>query len=462
MKTNTWRLPHPLVLLFFMLCLAGLASYVIPAGQFARTMMDGRERVVEGSFQFVASDPLNLMELLMALPLGFKSAVDIIFIVLASGIMFGFMHRSGALEHSVAGMIRRIGLERRTMLVVLLTFVFGMFGVFIGYENNIALIPIAALISLAIGGDLLLAAGISVGAITVGFALSPVNPYTVGTGHRLAELPLFSGAEFRALWCLIGLGIMAYFNVRYFNAVLRNPEKSLGFGLSTEGFQLSKPLQEYKSTLTHRWIMGSFVLGIVLLLYGVFVWNWYINQLSALFCGLAILMGLIQRLSMQEFGEVALRSVAEVAPGAFMVGFAASIRIALETAQLSDTIAFYLSESLKSLPLYASAVAMTFGQSLMNFVIPSGSGQALATLPVMIPVGELLGLTRQTTVLAFQIGDGVTNLINPALGGLVAMLSLCRVPFDRWLKFIFWPFLWVYLMSLMAVVISVAIGYGPF
>ncbi len=145
-----------------------------------------------------------------------------------------------------------------------------------------------------------------------------------------------------------------------------------------------------------------------------------------------------------------------------MVGFAASIRIALETGHLSDTIAFYLSESLKSLPLYASAVAMTLGQSLMNFVIPSGSGQALATLPVMIPVGELLGLTRQTTVLAFQIGDGVTNLINPALGGLVAMLSLCRVPFDRWLRFIAWPFFWVYLLSIVAVVISVAIEYGPF
>jgi uncharacterized ion transporter superfamily protein YfcC len=117
---------------------------------------------------------------------------------------------------------------------------------------------------------------------------------------------------------------------------------------------------------------------------------------------------------------------------------------------------------LTHLSLYASALGMMLVQSLMNFLIPSGSGQALATLPILIPVGEVLGLTRQTTILAFQIGDGITNLVNPALGGLIAMLSMCRVPFDRWIRFIF-PLLAVLLLiSAIAVLVSVAVNYGPF
>ena len=128
------------------------------------------------------------MECLERIPLGFKAASDIIFIVLAGGIMFGIMEKSKAVENAVGTLVRKLGLERKYLIVVILTFIFGMLGVAVGYENNIALVPIAAVVSLALGGDLILAAGISVGAMTVGFGLSPINPYTVGTGHKIAEL----------------------------------------------------------------------------------------------------------------------------------------------------------------------------------------------------------------------------------------------------------------------------------
>ena len=173
-------------------------------------------------------------------------------------------------------------------------------------------------------------------------------------------------------------------------------------------------------------------------------------------------IALIERISGAEFGKILLRSVAVVAPGAFMVGLATSIKIALETGHISDTIAYHLSETLLQFPLYVSAVGMAVAQTFMNFVIPSGSGQALATLPVMIPVGELIGITRQSAVLAFQIGDGVSNLINPSLGGIIAMLSLCRIPFDRWLRFIFPLFIMIWLISIVFLIVSVLIGYGPY
>ncbi len=455
-------IPHPAAILFSMLVLAGVLSHIVPAGKFERIVVEGRERVVPGSYYVIESTPLGLLDLFLALPQGFKTAVDIIFIVLASGIMFGFMDRSGAVENAVGTLVRKLGMERRYFIVVVMTYVFGALGVFVGYENNIAMVPIAALLSLAIGGDLILAAGISVAAITIGFGLSPVNPYTIGTGQRLAELPLFSGALLRSVLCFSALSALASYNVHYFRRILRNREAGLGQGLDTSGFQLSKSIEAYKISRQDALVLLVFAGGLAVMLYGVFAYKWYINHISAIFCMLAIGIGIVNRNTINEFGEITLHSVSVVAPGAFMVGFATSIKAALEMGQISDTIAHHLSQSLQGLPLYAAAVGMTGVQSLMNFLIPSGSGQALATLPVLLPVGEVLGLTRQTTILAYQIGDGVTNLVNPALGGLVAMLSLCRAPFDRWLRFIFPLFLIVTGMSVIAVLISVAVGYGPF
>ena len=162
---------------------------------------------------------------------------------------------------------------------------------------------------------------------------------------------------------------------------------------------------------------------------------------------------------MTELSETILKSVAVVAPGAFMVGYAATIKVILEMGNIGDTIAFNMAAMLESVPIYGSAILMSLSQCLMNLLIPSGSGQALATLPIMIPVGELVGLTRQTSILAFQIGDGVTNLFNPTLGGLIAMLGMCRVPFDRWLRFIIPVTLIILLLAWCFLLFGVMIGW---
>ena len=172
-----------------------------------------------------------------------------------------------------------------------------------------------------------------------------------------------------------------------------------------------------------------------------------------------IASGIIAGMDGNRISETVLKSVAFVAPGAFMVGFATTINVLMQIGHISDTISFHLSEVLKSLPLYLSAIGMSVSQSIINFFIPSGSGQALATLPVMLPLGDVVGLTRQTTIFAFQIGDGISNLINPTLGGLIAMLSMCRVPLDKWFRFIFPYTIIVFLFSIIALIIAVYIGY---
>ncbi len=464
MKKRQWYdyIPHPVILLCGMLVFAAILSYIIPAGTFERVEMDGKMSVVPGSYKIIAQTPLSLMDMFMALPLGFKTAVDIIFIVIASGVMFGFMEKSGAIENAIGTLVKKMGMESKYLVVFIMTFVFGSLGVFVGYENNIAMIPIGCLLSLALGGDLMLAAGMSVGAITVGFGLSPFNPYTIGTGHKIAQLPLFSGWPLRALLCILGMTIMALYNIRYFKKITVHPTKSMSKGIDIHGFTLSKSLDQYSMSTKDLFIFMTFVAGILLILYGVFVHHWFINQISAIFCMVTVIIALIDRTSSKEFGNIVLKSVGHVAPGAFLVGLATSIKVALEMGNISDTISHHLAQSLTHLPLTLSAVGMVVAQIAMNLVIPSGSGQALATLPVMVPVGELLGMTRQTTVLAFQVGDGVSNLINPSQGGIIAMLSMCRIPFDRWLRFIFPLFIILISISIVFVVISVLINYGPF
>jgi uncharacterized ion transporter superfamily protein YfcC len=438
MSRRKWYdfVPHPMVMLFIIIVLAAVMTYVLPAGVYDREVIDGASRVIPGSYHQVTQSPVSFFGIFKALPAGFLTAAPVIFVVLASGIMFGVLEKTGTVENAVGTAIRKLGLQRRFLLVFLLTYLFGLLGVVIGYENNIAMVPIAAVVALALGGDLMLAAGLSVGAITVGFGLSPINPYTVGIGHKIAEMPLFSGAGLRTGLCFLGLTLLAWYNVRYFKKIVADPDRSLALHLDTTGFKLSKSLDQYTISRNNALVGLVFLSGIVVMLYGVFQHHWGLAQISAIFIMIGIAAGLVNRMSGNELSETALKSVAVVAPGAFMVGYATAIKEVLEIGQINDTISHHLSLLLMGLPTTVSAVGMSMCQSVINLMIPSGSGQALATLPIMIPLGEVLGLTRQTTILAFQIGDGVTNLFNPALGGLIAMLSLCRIPFDRWLRFI--------------------------
>jgi len=454
------KIPHPVSMLFGIIVFATILSYILPAGIFERELVEGRQRVMPGTFTYTDQQPVSFLDMFVALAKGFKTASDIIWVVFASGIMFGILQKTKMVENAVGTLVNKLGLRRRYLIVVVMTFVFGMLGVAVGYENNIAMVPIGAMLSIALGGDLILAAGMCVAAITVGFGLSPINPYTVGTGHQIAELPMFSGAEYRSILCFCGLALLAFFNVRYFKKIVNDPSVGLGHGLDVTGFSLSKGIQEYKMSVNNCLVAAVFIIGMFAMLYGIFVHHWYLQEIAAIFIMIAVGSGIVGKLSAREISENVLDSISVVAPGAFMVGFATTIKVILEMGQISDTIAYNLSEILTSLPIYIAALVMSMAQCIMNLMIPSGSGQALATLPVMIPVGDIVGLTRQTTILAFQIGDGVTNLINPTLGGLIAMLSLCRVPFDRWLRYIIPLMLSILVMSWVFLIGAVVIGYA--
>ena len=253
---------------------------------------------------------------------------------------------------------------------------------------------------------------------------------------------------------------MAIYNVSYFKKISNHPKQSLALGLDTNNLALSKPLKDYTLSSKNWSVISIFLLGLIVILYGVFNLNWHINELSAVFLMIALLCGIASKMSATSISETLLEGVAFAAPGAFLVGFATSIKVLMEMGNIGDTISYQLSTMLEGLPLYVAAIGMSISQTVINFFIPSGSGQALATLPVMLPLGESLGLTQQITILAFQIGDGISNLVNPTLGGLIAMLSMCRVPIDRWIRFIFPVLILILLLSFVVMVIAVATNYS--
>lgn len=452
------RIPPPLLMLFGIIVVITILTYLLPAGLYERIEVNGRARVVPGSFDTIASQPVGFLDMFRAFPEGYKVASPVIFICLASALMFAILERTKTIENAVGTLLRKLGSEGGEIIIILLTIVYGILGIVVGYENNIATVPIAAVVILALGGDLILAAGVSVGGMTVAFGLSPVNPYTVGVGHDIAEMQLFSGWALRSVLCLGALLLTAFYNVRYFRRLKANPEKSMAKGLNTSGLALSKPLQEYQISPKNTWLLTIFLLGLAYVLYGVFAHSWFINDISAVFLIVTVALAIFSRLSTREIADAGMAAIAQMAPATFIIGMAATVKVIMEQGMIQDTICYGLASALDGLPTVFSALGMSVGQSFLNLLIPSGSGQALATLPVMIPLGELLGLSPQISILAFQIGDGVTNLFNPSLGGLVAMLSLCRVPFDRWLRFIL-PLTgiilaWAWLGLLFAVIIG--------
>ena len=243
-STLKWyeKIPHALALLFIIFIVVTVLTYIIPAGSFERELVEGRLRIIPGTFGYIDATPIGIFDMFRAIPLGFKEAVEIIFIVLAGAIMFGMMEKTKAIENGVGTLVNKLGLKNKYSLVVIMTFVYGFLGVAVGYENNIALIPIAAILSLAIGGDLILAAGISVGAMTIGFGLSPINPYTVGTGHNLVQLDIFSGALLRSILCFTALSAMPIYNVKYLKKISENKALGIGNGLDESGLSLSLSL----------------------------------------------------------------------------------------------------------------------------------------------------------------------------------------------------------------------------
>lgn len=446
-----FSIPDPMVLIFAVLVMAAFMTHVVPAGTFERQIIDGQTRVIPDSYRNVAGTPASFFDIFLAVPRGLKKAAQYLFIVFIAGGLFNILSGTGALENFVGTTVKTVGLERRTLIIWITTFVFGFFGVAVGFENNIALVPIAMLVANAVGGSRLIGAGMAVGGIGVGFALSPINPYTVGVSQQIADLPMFSGAGLRTLLVVVALAGVAAYTA---HAIEHHPAEE-----GDEGTTLSKPVEEYSLSAQDYKVLAIFGGGLAYMLHGVFTAGWYIDEIAATFLAIAIFVGVACRISGDDFVQGMMEGASSVTSGALIIGLAASIQVVLEDGKIIDTVIHALAGTLSVLPVTVAAVMTTLVQGTLNFFIPSGSGQAMVTMPILIPLGDLVGISRQVMVLAFQVGDGLTNLIVPTSGGTLAMLAMGRVSYSEWIRFCMPLIVGTYLLSWAFIVVAVMIGW---
>lgn len=465
-KKNKWylRVPNTYIIVFLMIVLATVLTWAVPAGEFHRIEANGRMIIENGTYHSVRPHPSGIFEIFSSIPKGMQGSSQITFMILISSGAFGLINSTGAIENTIGVLIKKSQKAHipGSAVVFVITCLFSCLGIIIGPEIQIPFTLVAVSIALGLGYDLLTGAGMVIVGGGIGFAMGPINASTIGTSDSISGLPLFSGMLFRTgVWAATTV-TAALLLVSYANKVKKNPRYSYTKGINTEGLGLSKEIQDYHLGKTDKKVMLAFLGLFICLIIGPTKFKWYLDEMSAAFLILTILVMLIARIEVDKAIQIFVKSAGMMFGAALLVGMGRSIQIVMENGHVMDTIIKTISDPLTHFGSYGGALLMTIIHGIVKFMIPSGSGQAAASMPIMFPVGRLIGMTDQTSVLAFQVGDGITNLICPTLGSLMAMLSIARVPFGKWVKFAIKVVLVLYAVTWVFLLIAVKIKWGPF
>jgi uncharacterized ion transporter superfamily protein YfcC len=454
------RMPHTLALLFAMMIVALVMTWTLPQGQFETVLNEqGRAMVVPGSYA-VAEERIWLPPwvLFTAVPRALADAQIIIFFLLIVGGTIAVLRATGALDALLGAILRTIG-HSPALLIGLGTAVFALGSGTLGVSTEY--IPFAAMLvalCVAMRLDAITAMGIMIGGYCIGYGIATLNPYTVLVAQGVAELPPASGIGFRLALFLPFVAIGVHHTWRYAQRVKQDPSHSLVAGVD----EVSQEAPESYPVFTprHIFILGLTGLALAGIVYGILVRNWYLMEVGAVWLGLGLAAGLAGRLGADSVAKHFASGASALATVALLVGFARGIGVILEDGLVLHTIVHGISLPLQLVGPELSAVGMMLVQSVINLFVPSGSGQAFVTMPIMAPVGDLVGVSRQVAVLAFQFGDGFSNILIPTNVVLMAILGVVGIPYDRWFRFA-WPLLAKLLVAgALALVIAVRIGYA--
>ncbi len=484
MNRRRFQVPHTLVLLFGMVVAALLLTYLLPAGSFERVEnAAGRLQVVAGSFESTPdTERLSPLAVLTAIPKGFSAAHEIIFFVFIIGGAFGVLRATGAIDAALGRLLDRLG-HRPLWLITGGIVVFAVGSSTIGMaEEYLPFVPILVALALALGYDAVTAVGIMAVGYGIGYGTAMINPFTLLIAQDVAGLQPASGLWLRVVLLLVFLPVGVH-HVWSYASGIEDRESSIEGGdtgtaagaadraipgedhpdTESHGHEHAREGEEEASpemTGTHRWVLGVVVVFLAVLIYGLARWHWYLVEMGALFVGLTIVLAAIARLSPDATAVQFGKGAAELTTTALMIGVARAIQVVLDEGGVVDTIVHGISVPLQELPGAFSAIGMFFVQSLANLFIPSGSGQAYVTMPIMAPLADLVGVTRQVAVLAFQFGDGFTNILVPTNAVLVGILAMAAVPYEKWLRFILPFMVKVWLLGSIVLAVAVAIGYA--
>ena len=444
------RFPHPLALLVGCVAIAAVLTWILPAGQYQRREdpATGRSVVVAGTYARVEAHPIGPFEAVVAIPKGIVDAASVIGLVFLIGGAFTVIERTGTLArlaHGLASAVRGRGL----LVIPVASLAFSLGGIMMQMQEElIAFVPMLLLLTRPLGFSPLIAVAMSLGVAAVGAAFSPVNPFQVIIAQKLAELPPGSGLTFRLAVLLPALGIWIVGSVLYARRTRSEPPAPHGGGAAPE-------LQVGAGDLV---VLASIVGGFAIYIYGAQRLGWEFDQLAAIFFIVGVGAGVLGRLGVGGTAEAFVEGFKSMAFAALLIGFARAIYVVLNEGQIVDTVVQGLFTPIAHLPATLSAFGMLVGHTAIHLPVPSTSGQAVLTMPLLVPLSDLIGLPRQVTVMAYQYGAGLCELITPTNGALMAMLAAAGVRYEEWLRFVLPLYGLLLLLALGALGTAVAIG----
>lgn len=455
------RFPDTGTLLIVLIVLSAVLTYIVPAGQFARQVDEatGRTLVVAGTYTQAEANPTSFMGLIQSIYNGMVDASDIAWFIFVVGGAFGIVTKSGAIAAGLNKLIRKYE-GRETLMIVIIMTAFFIGGMSYGMgEEVIPLVAILVPIAIKMGYDPIVGVSMAIVGLYSGYSAGALNPFNTGVAQEIADLPMFSGVGLRIALGIGALLIAIHHTVRYGN-------KFKTSGQIVNLNELPENLHEVEEREFNRQdklIMLVLVLTIAVLVFGIIKYDWYLAEMAGLFFFMGIVVGLIYfkgsfNATINEF----ITGCKDIASAVILVCLGRAILIVLQDGNVLDTIVYATSVPLEHLPKVVASWGMYISQGIVNFLIPSSSGQAVVVMPIMSALSDVLGITRQTAVLAFQCGDGFWNMITPVHPILMASLGLAGVSFKKWFKFAFslvikWS-IWVCVILSIAVMIN----YGPF
>lgn len=462
-KKKGFTMPHTFVILVVIILIATALTWVIPSGEYARIEdpISGRKIVDATSFTYVDNVRVSPIQLPMLIINAFSANADLITLILLSGAAIHMLTATGALQALVASIVRRFS-GKVSVFIPLLMLVFALICTTQGVNTFIAFAPITVMLALSLGLDSIVGVGIILLGGAIGFSTGTLNVSTTLVAQKIAELPNYSGIGYRWVCFAVFYVITCTLLVRYAKKIQKNPELSPMYDLDKNSQFKNANLDEF-GTLDTRKILCiiALVIALVAIVYGCINLDWDFAEQSGIFLVLSIAVGILGGFDANKICAEFMNGAKKMLSAAFIIMFARAIGSVLSAGVITDTIVHSMAVVLTGLPAALLGVGMLAANTLINVVLTSGPGQAAAVMPIMIPLSDLLGVTRQTCILSFNFGDGFCNYILPTSTALMGILGAADVPYDRWMRFMWKIFLVWLAVGAVLVVIAQMINYGP-
>ena len=462
-EKKKFNLPHVFIILFAIMLICAIATWIIPAGTFDYVENEsGRQVAVAGTWHAVdESTPVGPFRLFQLVYEGMVNASDIVMLVFVTYCSVTFIIKSGAFEGAVGVLLKIFKGDSSLITIPIFIALIGAGSSTVGmFEEWLPFIPVFAAVYTGMGYDALTGLMVIAFGAGMGYSGAIMNPFTVGVAQGIAEVPYMSGTGYRLICHAVMIIIASIFIIMYAKKVKKNPEASYVYGI--EGLVRSEgdePQVHAEFTLRHKLVLLDLVVTIVLVIVGVMKWGWYFSEICGIFLIMAVIASIIMGWNINKIGELLAAGFTEATTAAMMVGIARGVRLVLSEGGIIDTVVNGMAVPLSHMPLWLSAICMLIVQTLLNFFIPSGSGQAAVSIPVMAPLADVLGMNRDIAVLAYQFGDGLSNIIWPtAFAAVVSGLS--GVPLEKYWKLAFKLFGLLVCAQAILMVIAVMIDFG--